>query len=291
MKYALYRFSLFLGFRLPLPLAYFVAQRFSLIRHMFSASLRFVLRKNLEVVLRYKAAREGTVFEPAELSRMVKQAYLNFGRYITDFVRIPFLTIDDCRRNITFSGIHVLDETIAGNKGAIGLTAHIGNWELAGVVAQMMGYHITAVAFPQKDPRVAKIFRQRRECKGMKAPFTGTPKELIRALHRNEILALVGDRLYTDKGIEVTFFGRLTLLPRGPYALSIKTGAPLFAGFLLIRNTGYHYQFEKIPAPPAGLPEEQKIRLLAQEGAGVLERIILDHPDQWLNFSVVWPKT
>jgi len=110
-------------------------------------------------------------------------------------------------------------------------------------------------------------------------------------LKENRILAILGDRIFTEKGMKVEFMGREVLFPRGPATLAIKTGAEFIAGFLIMKENGYRMFFREIEKPPFHLSEEEKIKLLTQKGATIIEEVILSHPSQWLNFSNVWEKS
>jgi len=103
------------------------------------------------------------------------------------------------------------------------------------------------------------------------------------------VLALLGDRVFREKGITVTFMGRPTVVPRGPATLAVKTGAKMLPGFLVMEEHGYRFFFGKMFQVPEHLSEEEKITYLAAEGARAIERGILEHPEQWLNFTPMWP--
>jgi len=177
---------------------------------------------------------------------------------------------------------------LALGKGVVALTAHIGNWELAGITASLMGYGVTAVSIPYLSPAVTRIYRKRRSSKGINVLLTGTsPKGPLKALRENRVLAVLGDKVFTERGIKTVFLGVEASLPRGPATLAVKTDAFFTAGFFVMEKDKYRFFFKRIPAPLETMTEEEKINFLFRNGARAIEETILQYPSQWLNFSPV----
>ena len=285
----LYRFFCFLGIHLPLPLSYFIARRIAELRYIFLPSLRRTMRKNMEVVLKYRAKTYGEKFDYSLLNKKVKQTYYYFAKYMVDFFNLPRWDRKDVEKRVKVENISYLDEALSYGKGVIVLTAHLGNWELAGVATSLLGYKVNAIAIPYRSPSITRIYKKRREEKGVKVILTGeNPKQILKVLKSNEIIAILGDRVFTEKGMEVEFMGRKTHLPRGPATLAVKTGAKFLSGFLVMEGNSYRLYFGKIIEPPEDMDEEEKISYLAEKGAREIEKNILLYPEQWLNFSSMW---
>jgi Kdo2-lipid IVA lauroyltransferase/acyltransferase len=293
MEYILYRMGSFVGMHLPLPFARLLARIVGRIRYYFSSpALRNGITSNMRVVLAYRAQKRGIPCDGDDLRTFVREAYRNFALYLMEFFRIPLWTPATVRKNVEVEGLERLDRALAKGKGVIVLTGHIGNWELAGICASLLGYPVNAVALPFRSRRIAGIFIARRQMKGVKVILTGAgPKEILHVFRRNQLVAVLGDRLFTEKGYEVMFMGRKTLLPRGPATLAVKTGAPYLPGFLIRHGGGYRLVFEDFLEAPAELPEHDRIQMLLEKGAKVLEDYILAYPGQWLNFSPLWQET
>jgi len=123
----------------------------------------------------------------------------------------------------------------------------------------------------------------------VKVILTGeNPKKILKALKSNEIVAILGDRLFTEKGMEVEFMGRKTYFPRGPATLAVKTKAKFLPGFLVMEGNSYRLFFGKIIEVPENMEEKEKIRYLVEKGAKEIEKNVLLYPEQWLNFSPMW---
>ena len=285
----IYKFCCFLGIHLPLKVAYFIAEQIARLRYIFFPSLRKTVRNNIKKTLAYRKKKFGIDYKSYDVIKITKQAYLNFAKYMTDFFNIPKWDIEVVKNKVFLENFNLLDKCLEKGKGVIALTAHIGNWELAGIVASILGYKVSAIAIPYLSPSVTKIYVERRKDKGVDVILTGSnPKHIIKALRENRVLAILGDRPFTEKGIYVKFMGENVLFPRGPATLFIKTKAEYIAGFLIMEGKNYRMFFREIEKPPSNLTEEEKIKFLTQKGANIIEELILAYPSQWLNFSNVW---
>jgi KDO2-lipid IV(A) lauroyltransferase len=282
----IYTFMCFLGRRLPLPGLYFTGRVVAAIRYFSQNRLRKTVKNNLRIVLEYRKKTEGIPYTEKYLDTLVKNTFYNFARYLADFFYIPKWDAERVKKRVKIDGMELLDEGLSRGKGVIALTAHTGNWELAGIAASLLGYKVTAISIPYLNPVVTRIYKNRRNFKGLDVILTGSnPKNILKALRENRILAVLGDKVFTEKGMKVKFMGTETILPRGPATLAVRTGAAFVAGFFVMQGRNYRFFFKKIQQPPEHLPEEEKINSLIQKGAEVIEKVIFDYPDQWLNFS------
>ncbi|HOL67166.1 MAG TPA: lysophospholipid acyltransferase family protein [bacterium] len=289
MLYLLYSFASFLAVHLPLPVAYFIARRVADWRYYFLPELRRQVTSNLRVVLKQRQQLTGVPADAASLRFTVRQVYYYFARYLTDFLRSPRWTLQTVKRMVKVENLDYLREALSRQRGVVALTAHWGNWELAGIVASLLGFKVAAIAFPYRSPSVARLFIRRRQFQGVRVISTGgNPKQLLRAIRNNEVIAVLGDRLFGEKGILVEFMGQPTLLPRGPATLAVRTGAVMLPGFLMMEGDHYRFFFGPPFEVPADLNEEEKISHLAQTGARFIEKTILSCPEQWLNFTRMW---
>lgn len=279
----IFKFFSFLGVHLPLPFSYFIGRRLAELRYIFARDLRRKIRKNLKIIMEKKGKKD------FDLQKLVKNTFYNFSKYMVDFFNIPKWDFKKVRKKVIIENIEFLDEALSYSKGVIALTAHIGNWELAGIVSSILGYKITAIAIPYISHTITNLYRKRRESKGVEVILTGSnPKLVIKALKENRILAILGDSPFTEKGTEIEFLGKKALFPRGPATLAVKTGAKFVAGFFVFHQNKYRFFFRKIPPLPSSLSEEKKIEFLLHHSSRIIEEVVLEYPDQWFNFSDIW---
>lgn len=180
-------------------------------------------------------------------------------------------------------------------RGAILLTAHVGNFEVGGILLREIGLDLGVVY--QKDPSPV-VERHRAEARvriGVKSfPVTTTLSfvPVLRALEEGTFVAIQGDRDYSGTGKRLPFFGRSASFPVGPFKLAAAAGVPLLPVFVLRGADGKYRTVVEEPirvASPAGRAARQAAELAALERfVGVLERTIREVPDQWYCFSRFW---
>jgi KDO2-lipid IV(A) lauroyltransferase len=282
LNYILYRIAQFIALSLPLNLGYFIAVVFSDLHYFFAFRDRRIIAENLKAIFPQKSEKE--------IRRMRIRLFRNFAKYLVDFFRFSKLDKDYINKHFKVEGIHHFDEELAKGKGVVVLTAHIGNWELGGVVIALLGYPFWVVALAHKHKKVDKFFNHQRNSKGIRViPVGKAGRMCLNVLKDNQMVALLGDRDFSKSGIPVNFFGRKTIFPIGPAFLSLKTGASIVPGFM-IRNKddSFTLKIEKAIQITKGENREEDLARIINEYKIVIEEYIRKYPDQWYMFQRFW---
>ena len=282
-KYLLYRFGQFCAHRLPLRLAYRITVFVSDMQYALSPRDRKAVTHNLKLILNTND----------DVQPFVREVFRNFGRYLLEFFRMAkFLNKDYIKRNVTLKNIECVDRVLKHGKGGILLTAHIGNWELGGVIFSMMGYPIVAIALPHKERPVNDLFNRQREARGVKIVQTnGSVKKCIETLRQNKIVALLADRDFGFTGKVMDFFGKKAHIPKGPASFSQRTGAPIIPAFLIREQDDFFQMiFEEPIFPPENGDEREVILTIMKKYTSLIEQKIREYPTQWLMFREFWIK-
>jgi lauroyl/myristoyl acyltransferase len=171
--------------------------------------------------------------------------------------------------------------------GLISLTAHVGNWELAGRLLAGRTNRTTHVVVAPEEARALERW-VRRDGGGVRFVARSHPTislELIAALRRGEIVAVQGDRALGTRGdVSIPFFGQPAPFPLGPFVLARAVGVPLVPAFCLLdANLGYRVKVGE-PLTVARQGEEDA----ARAWVAVLETVVRGHPTQWFNFFDIW---
>jgi len=283
-NYYIYRFGQFIALILPIKIVYAIAVFLADLHYFFAFRDRRFVRANLRVIFPKKPDQE--------LRKISKQVFRNFAKYLVDFFRFEKLDLQYIDKNIKLENMHYFDAALASGKGAVVLTAHLGNWELGGVVIALLGYPFWVVALPHKNKKVNTFFDTQRNRKGVKVISMGKAvRSCIAEIRNNHMVALVGDRDFTEKGIVIDFFGKPTHFPEGPAALSLMTGASIVPGFML-RNPDDSFTL-RIEKPVEFSPSGDKAKDLAGLIAvykNIIEDYIRQYPEQWYVFRNFWVK-
>jgi len=171
--------------------------------------------------------------------------------------------------------------------GLVSVTAHVGNWELAGrLLAGESARRTNVVVAAEEAPELERWVRRNGD--GMRFVPRSHPRigiQLLSALRRGEVVALQGDRAIGTRGdVALPFFGRPAFFPLGPFLLARAAGVPVVPAFCVL-GPGYRYTVRL--APPISVErgdEEGAARVWVR----LLEDIVREHPTQWFNFFDVW---
>lgn len=282
LNYILYRIGQLIALYLPLKIAYQIALFVSDLRYLFSCKDRRIAKDNLKAIFPDKSDRE--------IRKIRIRIFRNFAKYLVDFFRFSKLDVQYIKENIKIENIHYIDEALSKGKGAIIVSAHLGNWELGGVVVALLGYPFWAVALPHKYKKIDDFFNHQRGIKGMKViPLGKAVKRSLEVLRENSVLALAGDRDFSEKGIVLHFFGKPTIFPQGPAALSLKTGATIIPGFMIRnREDSFTLRFEKPLNFTATGDRNNDFRELTTQFKDIFEEYIRKYPEQWYVFRKFW---
>jgi len=282
LNYYIYRFGQFIALNLPLKLVYGIAVFLADLHYFFAFRDRIFVKNNLRVIFPEKNNKE--------LRKIGRMVFRNFAKYLADFFRFEKLNRSYIDKNIKLENLHYFDQALASGKGVVVLTAHLGNWELGGVVLAQLGYPFWAVALSHKNKKVNDFFVSQRADKGVNVIAMGKAvRSCISEIRNNHMVALVGDRDFTEKGIIIDFFNKPMHFPEGPAALSLMTGASIIPGFML-RNPddSFTLRIEKpVEFKPCG-DKKKDLAELIKVYKNIIEDYIREYPDQWYVFRRFW---
>jgi len=275
-QYALYQLGEGLNRALPPGACRWLAERIGEWQWRCSAPDRAAVQANLSLI-------HGRPIGP--WSGEVREVFRNFGRYLLEFTNADRVAPAD----VTINASPPVDELLRSGRGALLLSAHVGNWELGAVALAKRGHRVAAVALPHADLRVNRWFDRRRSGAGVEVIPLGSraTRRCLELLRAGYLIGIVGDREFGLNGLDVTFFGRQAMVPRGPALLSLRSGAPAVPTFMIRESFGrFTLQMEPPLWPPERASAEAVDRLTRQYTA-VIERAIRRFPEQWLMFRVV----
>ena len=203
-NYYFYKIAEFLTRILPLKISYLVAVLLSDCQYFLSAADRSSVADNLKTI----------TGAPSVPSSMVRAVFPTFGKSLIDFFTMTHRVNKDYIKNsVHIEGMEHLNHVLKEGKGGILLSAHLGNWELAGSVISLLGYPLSVVALSHRDDKVNTYFNRQREFFGTKVIQTNVAiRRCLQDLKANRLIAILGDRDFGHHGIPMSFFGKKALI-------------------------------------------------------------------------------
>ncbi len=285
IRYLLFRILIALCNILPQRFLYCIALRVADLNfYWLDGKGRAAVESNLRRVLPDAS--------PARIDKEARWVFRNFAKYLTEFFRFRHFTLDWFKVNMAMFGMEHVDNALARGKGCILSSAHLSNWELGAAGLSILGGKtITVSVAMHRYGRINDLFMRERTSKGIRVADMekDAARAMLRALRRNEVVGVMGDRDPTEQGVVIEFFGRACRFPQGPARLSLATGAPIVPVFCLRRtNDSFSMVFqEPIPIETEGTRDE-KVRKMTQRFADVIAETIRIFPEQWGVFYPFW---
>jgi KDO2-lipid IV(A) lauroyltransferase len=117
----------------------------------------------------------------------------------------------------------------------------------------------------------------------------GNPyREVLKALKRNEFVAVLSDQDGGRQGCFVDFFGRPSSTPKGAALFALRGGSPLITAFGVRQPDATTKTYlEEIPPPNTG-DMEKDIETICAIYSQRLENFVRLYPEQWFWFHKKW---
>jgi len=221
---------------------------------------------------------------------IVKRMLRNLARNAVEFIRFPLMSKDRILSMVSIDNAELVARLASERRGAIAISAHLGNWELLPAAVAAMGYVISVVARRIYYYKFEELLRGTRRAAGVRVVYRDEPKEILRALRDGHFLGILPDMdIVKLDSVYVEFFGRLALTPTGPVALALRTGVPLVPAFIVRNADGTHTVHVEEPLALIRTGDMQKDLLLNTIRATKrIEAIVRQYPDQWMWMHRRW---
>ena len=230
----------------------------------------------------------GDVLPEAEILHLAQAYYAHYARFLSEFIRLPFLSKARLQKWIRVENIESPIRAHSQGKGVLLLTGHFGNFEVATAagIAQFPEAHghFHFVRRPFKPRWLEKFVYQR----SLRIGFGSLPKQgsldlFIARLTAGDIVLFPFDQHAGGRdGIEVDFFGHPAGTFRSLALIARATGAPVVPAASWREPDGRHVlRFEEPLIPIECEDYDEEIRRNTRAYNAALERLILRHPEQW----------
>lgn len=222
-----------------------------------------------------------------EVARVARRAFQNYGRMLMDFLLLGSISSEELIERVTLVGRVNVDAALDRGRGVVMAVPHMGSWDMVGSYAGAIGYKVSGVAERFPGSLNDAVVRTR-ERFGIEVILLGRSAvhAISEALQKNRVVALLCD-LQQGPGINVRFFGRRAVVPSGPAAFALKTGAALLPAYQYSTGPGrYTLHLDPAIAPNDGETKES----LTQRVIDRFEDFIRECPDQWYAFRPMFAK-
>ncbi len=226
----------------------------------------------------------------ASITKVYRNCYL-LGQAIIDKV----VVMSGIKNNFTynFDGEENLREIAALQRGGMLISAHIGNWDIAGHLLKRLGTRINIVMFDGEQEQIKKYLAGVTGKMSVNIIFIKNDLshiyQISDAFKNNELVCMHADRfLEGNKTIATHFLGEQARFPMGPFVLAAKFKVPVSYVFAVKEsNSHYHFFASKIKNYD-GVEKNAVMPQMLAEFAKEMETKVKQYPEQWFNYYNFW---
>lgn len=218
----------------------------------------------------------------AEVETLLASMWDNLGRTSAEAFHLPALLAERDRFTIDAATHEAV--RAAGAQGAVFVSLHQGNWELASPLLASLGLPVAGiyqrVRNPLVDARVSAM-RAPHYALGLHAKGRDTAREMLRIAGNRGTVTIMAD-LRDLSGVSVPFFGQLAPSTIFPALLARGRNVPLFAGAVQrLDGASFRVITREIPVQKS---KDRAADLGATTAAiqAQFEAFIREKPGQWM---------
>jgi len=268
------------GLRPAYTLLYLVAAWYTLFARESNRHLRYYFRRRLGYG-RWKA-----------LAACYRNYYI-FGQSLIDKValmaglEVPF--------SYDFEGEEYLREMVSNGKGGLLISAHIGNWEIAGHLLKRLNSTINVVMYDGEDEQIKAYLESVTGGRNMKLILIKNDLSHIfainEALANNELVCMHADRFVAgNKLMKANFLGEEAAFPAGPFILASRLKVPVSFVFAFKETASHYHLFSTAPRDYSRFEKSDRINTLLGDFVQEMEAKTKRYPLQWFNYYNFWKK-
>lgn len=212
---------------------------------------------------------------------------LNFGKVLIDHAALSLLGPSCIRAD--FQNPEAYHRIKKLNSGFIILMSHVGCWQVAISALSRLNRSVNILMLPLDHGQEAKK-------RGFNiidpGQFLGGTMEMLNVLKNDEILCIMGDRLFGNASyaLDMDFLQGKAPFPFSAYKLAAITRKPIV--ILNTFKTGHATYMLSVPdiihVPRNAGKKAENARIFVQEYVATLEAYTRDHPYQFFNFYDMW---
>jgi len=255
---------------------------------MYSIDVRHrrIVRRNLKFVYPEWSAER--------VKKKSKLVFQNLSITILEICQMICLSSDDITNKVKIRGEEHLLNAMHNNKGAILISAHLGNWEIVPLFWPLyFNTPITGVARQIQNKTINRWINGLRTRFGTRVIYKDIAlPEMTRTLRQGKILAILIDQgTKSSLGVKIRFFNKFVTATPAAALLAMRCKCPVLPVFCTRNDNG---AFTISLEPPLVLKRTgdlgADLRTNTQIMTDVIEKMVRKYPEQWFWVHKRWRK-
>ncbi|WPP48759.1 LpxL/LpxP family acyltransferase [Catalinimonas niigatensis] len=218
-----------------------------------------------------------------------KSVYCNFYRFGQTLLdKIAIISGMDSSFSYTFDGKHHLQELSDSHQGGILISAHLGNWEIAGFFLKDVNLKVNIVMLEAEHEKIKNYLGQVMHNQNVHViPIKEDLSHIFlinKALRNKEVICMHGDRFVEGSRVApMQFMGKKAFFPLGPFTMAAKLNVP-YTFVYAVKSNDHHYYLSATPLQH----DKKKPMEILQDYIDILENKVKQSPLQWFNYYDFW---
>lgn len=239
----------------------------------------------------------GEALTGCEKKHLAQAFYSHLAKSLKELCWVRFMRQETLKARVEVHGEDHLLQLAAEGKGALLLTAHVGNWEFAPLGAMLnfksFSGHFHFIRRSLQVKWLEKLLFKRYYQAGLRIiPKKGSLDQVCEVLtHSNAVIFVLDQHasLANRDGIAVEFFGKKAGTYRSLASLARHTQLPVIPVTTYRRPDDTHVLAFLAPIPWTDYPTSQEaLYYNTKRYNEALEQLILAHPEQWMWVHKRW---
>jgi KDO2-lipid IV(A) lauroyltransferase len=250
-----------------------------------------VMRFRVDKALQRLEQVFGDRFTVRERKKIAWISFRNICFNAVEAARFGKLTLEKLQKMPLYPAIAAMQEVYQKSGAFIFATAHMGNWDLAGVACQLAGIPVFSIARRQKNPLTDNLLNQIRNTTGMDVVLNDSRvlRNVVRRLKAGEVLAILPDVRSRTKALTIDFLGGQANLGAGAALFAQMANCPIYPVVLLRHGwTKHEYNVFDPIRPDPSLDKKKDWQRMMQQLVSIFDREIRENPEQYFWFNKRW---
>ena len=224
------------------------------------------------------------------LHKLYKNYYL-LGQSIIDKV----VLMSGIKNNFSFDfdGEENLLNIAGMQKGGILLSAHLGNWDVAGHLFTRLHTRINIVMYDGEHEKIKEYLEGVTGKRNVNIIVIKNDLSHIYAISdafaKNELVCMHADRFIEgNKTLTTRFLGEEARFPMGPFLLASKFKVPVSFVFAVKESKLHYHLFASPVIDYTGISKDALMQQMLNDFAAEMEYKTKKYPEQWFNYYDFW---
>ena len=226
----------------------------------------------------------------SSIFKLYKNYYL-LGQSIID--KVVVMSGIKNRFSFDFDGEENLRTIATMQKGGMLLSAHIGNWDVAGHLFKRLETPINIVLYDGEHEQIKEYLEGVTGKRNVNIIVIKNDLSHIYAISNafanNELVCMHADRfLEGNKTLTADFLGNPARFPMGPFLLAAKFKVPVSFVFAVKESKLHYHFFASAIKDYTNSAKEIIMQEMLNDYAKEMEKKVKQYPEQWFNYYNFW---